>query len=71
VNPNFQVDNNNKSSSPKQLSNETIENTHDQQINNDYNNQTDIDPDTKYLMMLHQQIIPSQNLVSQIEIFLR
>ncbi len=64
MNPNFQVDNN-KSTSPKQRPNETIENTHDQQINNDHhNNQTDIDDDTKYLMMFHQQIIPSQTLVN-------
>ncbi len=60
VDPNFQIDT--KPPSPKQRSNEIIENYSDQPINT--NNQTEIDDNTKYLMTLHQQIIPSQNFVS-------
>ncbi len=60
VDPNFQIDT--KPSSPKQRSNEIIENYSDPPINT--NNQTEIDDNTKYLMTLHQQIIPSQNFVS-------
>lgn len=67
MNPNLQIDNNhtNKSSSPKQRPNEIIESIPEQQPNNE----TYIDDDTKYLMTLHQQIIPSQNLVSLFESF--
>jgi len=70
VNPNFIVDNNpnNILSKPKQInnnqSNEMISNvdhTNSQQLNN--NNQAEIDDDTRYLMMLHEQIIPTPNLV--------
>ncbi|CAF2827878.1 unnamed protein product [Rotaria sp. Silwood2] len=70
VNPNFQVDDNdnNKSLSPKQHANETNENMNDRQMinnNNNNNNQINIDDDTKCLMKLHEQIIPTQSLVSK------
>jgi hypothetical protein len=61
VNPKFQIDETNKSSSPKQRLNEITENHN----NTQQMNQTDIDDDTKCLMMFHEQIIPSPTLVSE------
>ncbi|CAF5223956.1 unnamed protein product, partial [Rotaria magnacalcarata] len=65
VNPKIQVDDNNnsKSSSPQQYANEIKKNTNDRQITSI--NELDMDDDTKYLMKLHEQIIPTPNLVSE------
>jgi hypothetical protein len=68
VDPNFQIDTTKASSPKQQRSNEIIENYSDQQINT--NNQTEIDDNTKFLMGLHQQIIPSQNQLDRIEDFI-
>ncbi|CAF0848186.1 unnamed protein product [Rotaria sordida] len=79
VNPNFVVDNNtnNKltSSKQKQINNHQSSDNHSnveyintqQKMNS--NNQIDIDDDTRCLMMLHQQIIPTPNLLNIIEQF--
>jgi hypothetical protein len=66
INSNFQVDENNKTelSSPKQSSNDAT----DGQIHSNFT-QTEIDDDTKYLMILHEQIIPTQSLVRHILIY--
>lgn len=77
MNPNFVVDNNsnNKLPSPKQKQmnnnnnnqlNETITNVEHTNIPQliDSNNQSEIDDDTRCLMMLHEQIVPTPNLVS-------
>ncbi|CAF4685257.1 unnamed protein product [Rotaria sp. Silwood2] len=74
VNPNFIVDNNtnNKitSSKQKQINNyQSNDNNHSNveyintQQSMNSNNQSDIDDNTRCLMMLHQQIIPTPNLV--------
>ncbi|CAF1218074.1 unnamed protein product [Rotaria magnacalcarata] len=69
VNPKIQVDDNNnsKSSSPQQYANEIKKNTNDRQITSI--NELDMDDDTKYLMKLHEQIIPTPNLLDIIEQF--
>ncbi|CAF1161055.1 unnamed protein product [Rotaria sp. Silwood1] len=77
VNPNFIVDNNTNN----KLTNTKQKQINNQQSNDNYsnveyintqqsinsNNQSDIDDDTKCLMMLHQQIIPTPNLLNIIE----
>ncbi len=76
MNPNFLVDNNpnNKLASPKpkqmnntNQSNEIITNVehiNTQPSMDNSNYQSEIDDDTRYLMMLHKQIVPTPNLVS-------
>lgn len=74
MDPNFVVDSNsnNKStnSKSKQITNQQPNDTHSnidyintQPILNNNNNSSDIDEDTRCLMMLHQQIIPTPNQV--------
>ncbi|CAF3838809.1 unnamed protein product [Rotaria sordida] len=72
VNPSFQVDNNNNNNKLLSPKHNTNENMNDQQMinnNNNNNNPIDIDDDTKCLMKLHEQIIPTQNLLNTIEQF--
>ncbi|CAF0936074.1 unnamed protein product [Adineta ricciae] len=79
VNPNFVVDNNsnNKLSSTKQKtanSNSILSNTLTVDQSNMQNaantiNQDELDDDTKYLMQLHKQIVPSPQLLQTIEQF--
>ncbi|UJR20861.1 hypothetical protein I4U23_023971 [Adineta vaga] len=69
VDPNLKIDRQRtKSSSPKQHFNDLEENDHEREINMQ-NNQIEIDEDTRYLMTLHERIIPSQNLRDTIEQF--
>ncbi|CAF1131482.1 unnamed protein product [Adineta steineri] len=73
VNPNFEINtsnNNNSNKNKASSSNETVKHVYDQQINHNYN-QTETNEDTKYLMMLHEQIIPTQNLLNAIEQFVK
>ncbi|CAF4039152.1 unnamed protein product [Adineta steineri] len=76
VNPNFVVDNNSSNtklsnSKPKQInnisSNETINNIEYTNMDNNY--QEENDDDTKFLMMLHKQIVPSPNFLNIVEQF--
>ncbi|CAF1025333.1 unnamed protein product [Adineta ricciae] len=70
VDPNLKIDVNNrtKPSSPKHQSNLTGQPDCPQESNSQ-NSQTEFDDDTKYLMMLHEQIVPSEHLLGIIERF--